>query len=78
MPMPMLNLVAEDGIVLASENHSRLTIMPSPMTALPELLARARRSTFTAQEKLCILAETDRAAQMGGIGAVLRWEGIYI
>jgi transposase-like protein len=28
-------------------------------------------------DKLRILAETDRAAEMGGIGAVLRREGIY-
>jgi transposase-like protein len=37
---------------------------------------RPRRRTFTAQDKLRILAETDRAAE-GGIGAVLRREGIY-
>ena len=32
---------------------------------------------FTAQDKLRILAETDRAAETGGIGAILRREGLY-
>ena len=77
MPMPTLNPVAEDKIVPASEDHRRPTIVPPPMTASPELSARPRRRSFTAQEKLRILAETDRAAQTGEIGAVLRREGIY-
>jgi transposase-like protein len=38
---------------------------------------RPRRRSFTAQDKLRILAETDRAAGSGGIGAVLRREGVY-
>jgi transposase len=40
---------------------------------------RDRRSgrTFTAEAKLGILAETDRAADTGGIGAILRREGLY-
>ena len=77
MPMPTLNPVAEDKTVRASENDRRSTIVPSPVTASPELSARPRRRSFTAQEKLRILAETDRAAQTGEIGAVLRREGIY-
>jgi transposase len=48
-----------------------------PASASPELSARPRRRTFTARDKLRILAETDRAAETGGIGAVLRREGIY-
>ena len=38
---------------------------------------RPRRRTFTAQDKLRILAETDRAMETGGIGAILRREGLY-
>ena len=38
---------------------------------------RWNRRTFTAQDKLRILAETDRAAEKGGVGAILRREGIY-
>jgi transposase-like protein len=41
------------------------------------LADRPRRRTFTAQDKLRILADTDRAAATGGIGAILRREGIY-
>ena len=43
----------------------------------PELLDRPRRRTFTAQTKLRVLAETDGAADVGGIGAILRREGLY-
>ena len=43
----------------------------------PELSDRPRRRTFTAQDKLRILAETDRATAAGGIGAILRREGLY-
>ena len=75
--MPTLNPAAEDETVPASESYRRLTIVPPPETASPELSARPRRRSFTAQEKLRILAETDRAAQTGEIGAVLRREGIY-
>jgi transposase-like protein len=41
------------------------------------LADRPRRRTFTAQDKLRILAETGRAAASGGIGTILRREGIY-
>jgi transposase len=49
--------------------------VPVPATAAPELLDRRR--TFTAQTKLRILAETYGAADVGGIGAILRREGLY-
>jgi transposase-like protein len=49
----------------------------APASASPELSDRPRRRTFTAQEKLRILIETDRAAETGGIGAILRREGLY-
>ena len=52
-------------------------MVPAPAAASPELSDRPRRRTFTAQDKLRILAETDRAAETGGIGAILRREGIY-
>jgi transposase-like protein len=41
------------------------------------LADRPRRRTFTVQDKLRILAETDRAADSGRIGAILRREGLY-
>ena len=47
-------------------------------TGVPsELSARPRRRTFTARDKLRILAATDQAAGTGDIGAILRREGIY-
>ena len=54
-----------------------MTPRPAPASASPELSDRPRRRTFTAQDKLRILAETDRAAEAGGIGAILRREGLY-
>ncbi len=51
--------------------------MAPPASASPELSDRPRRRTFTARDKLRILAATDRAAETGGIGAILRREGIY-
>ena len=51
--------------------------MPAPAAASPELSDRPRRRTYTVQDKLRILAETDRAADSGGIGAILRREGVY-
>jgi len=43
----------------------------------PEGSGRPRRRTFTVQDKLRILAETDHAADTGKIGAILRREGLY-
>ena len=55
----------------------RPTVVAAAASASPELSDRPRRRTFTAQDKLRILAETDRAAETGGIGAILRREGLY-
>jgi transposase-like protein len=43
----------------------------------PEVPAKAQRRKFSAADKQRILEEVDRAAGNGGIGAVLRREGIY-
>src|SRR4051812_13181109 len=50
---------------------------PAPGPGSPELSERPKRRTFTAGEKLRILGETDRAADTGGISAILRREGVY-
>jgi transposase-like protein len=60
-----------------TDGGRRPTAVPAPLAASPELAARPRRRTFTAQDKLRILAETDRAAEVGGIAAILRREGLY-
>ena len=56
--------------------QTQINVVAAPASASPELSDRPRRRTFTAQDKLRILAATDRAAETGGIGAVLRREGL--
>jgi transposase-like protein len=43
----------------------------------PEVPAKAQRRRFSAEDKKRVLEEVDRAREHGGIGAVLRREGIY-
>lgn len=43
----------------------------------PEVVPRARRRTFTADYKKRILAAADAAAGSGGIGELLRREGLF-
>lgn len=44
----------------------------------PEVVARAKRRIFTGEYKQRVLAEADRAkGESGGIGALLRREGLY-
>ena len=67
-----------DGAARAgTEEGRRPTVVPARAAAAPELSDRPRRRTFTVQEKLRVLAETDGAAGVGGIGAILRREGLY-
>src|SRR5450756_2144068 len=67
-----------DGAAGASaEGGRRPTAVPAPAAAAPELSDRPRRRTFTVETKLRVLAETDAAADVGGIGAILRREGLY-
>jgi len=58
------------------------TVAPPPAAPPrpdPEVIADAKRRTFTAEYKQRILAEADAAAAQpgGGIGALLRREGLY-
>ena len=46
-------------------------------TPNPEVLAKATRRKFTAEYKLSILEQADRASGSGEIGALLRREGLY-
>jgi hypothetical protein len=66
---------AEDGAVTSGGRRPRVVTAPS--SASPGLSDRPRRRTFTAEDKLRIVTETDRAAETGGIGAILRREGLY-
>lgn len=42
-----------------------------------EVVAKARRRKFTAEYKLSIVEEADRATEPGAIGALLRSEGLF-
>ncbi len=75
--MPMLLPQNDAAAGAGTDGGRRPTVVPAPAAASPELSDRPRRRSFTAQDKLRILAETDRAAETGGIGAILRREGLY-
>ena len=60
----------------ATEGGRRPTVVSAPSAASPELSDRPRRRTFTAAYKLGILRQVDEAGP-GGIGAILRREGLY-
>ena len=75
--MPMLHTPNDAGAGAPTDGGRRPTVVAAPAPASPELSARPRRRTFTARDKLRILAETDRAADTGGIGLILRREGVY-
>ena len=49
---------------------------PTPTNKAPDPEVRPRRRTFTAKYKLRILGEVD-ASEPGGIGRILRREGLY-
>lgn len=55
-------------------NSRRAAAPPAPD---PEVVAKARRRKFTAEYKLGIVEEADRATDPGAIGALLRREGLY-
>jgi transposase len=48
-----------------------------PKVPDPEVIARPRRRSFTAEYRLRILKEADACTQPGEIGALLRREGLY-
>jgi transposase-like protein len=75
--MPML-LSPDDGACGAgADGGRRPTVVSAPHAPSPELSDRPQRRRFTVQEKLRILAATDRAAGSGEIGAILRREALY-
>ncbi len=75
--MPMLQTQIDAAAGAATTVGLRPPVVAAPAAASPELSDRPRRRTFTGQDKLRILAETDRATEIGGIGAILRREGLY-
>jgi transposase len=79
MVMPVIDddkLLAAASAAAKEGRGSR--IVAAPEVASSELLKRPLRRTFTARDKLRILREADDAkAVPGGVGAVLRREGLY-
>lgn len=61
----------------AASRAAAARVVASPKVASAEFTAVPKRRSFTAKYKLQILAETDRAAETGGISAILRREGLY-
>lgn len=75
--MPMLPIMNEAMAGAATDQGRKPTVVAAPAAVSPELTDRPRRRIFTAADKLRVLAETDRAADTGGISAILRREGLY-
>ena len=75
--MPNKVVEAKVAAGAGTQEGGRPTVVPAPAATNPELSDRPKRRTFTAGEKLRILGETDRAADTGGISAILRREGLY-
>jgi transposase len=73
----MLPLHNQTAAGVATDGGRRPTVVATPAAISPELSNRPKRRTFTAADKLRILAATDRAFETGGVGAVLRREGVY-
>ncbi len=78
MVMPNIHSQLDAAAGAGPEEGCRPTILPAPAAASPELSVQPKRPIFSAATKLRILAETDRAADTGGIAAVLRREGLYL
>ncbi|MBZ5638839.1 MAG: transposase [Acidobacteriia bacterium] len=72
-----------EGLLLAGEAEgARRATGASPAGAPagvpdPSVEAKAKRRRFTAEYKLRILREVDRAKGAGEVGAILRREGLY-
>src|SRR5271157_1958999 len=74
MPLIPFEKTLADGS--ATEGGRRPSLVAAPSAASPELSDRPRRRTFTSAYKLGILRQVDEAGP-GGIGAILRREGLY-
>jgi len=72
--LPTLDDVAASA---ASTEGHRPKVVAAPAATSAELRNRPHRRRFTAADKLRVLAETDRAADTGGISAIPRREGLY-
>lgn len=77
MVMPSQLPLSPDAVSEISPATSPARVVPAPSAPGAELTTAPKRRSFTAKYKLRILDETDRAADTGGISAILRREGLY-
>jgi transposase len=76
MVMPFISFEKTLADAAGTEGGRRPTVVPAASAASPELVERPRRRRFAVADKLRILRLVD-AAGPGGIGAILRREGLY-
>ena len=72
LPEQSINRVQRNGHPTAA-----LDAAPIPGRPDPQVVVSAARRSFTAADKLRILAEADACKQSGQLGALLRREGLY-
>jgi transposase len=75
-----MELRRESVFVGETEGARRATgVSPAGAAGVPDpaVEAKAKRRRFTAEYKLRILREVDRAKEPGEVGAILRREGLY-
>jgi len=60
----------------AAAGNAGASLPPTPQPD-PEVVAKAKRRRFTADYKQSILEQADQATASGGIGALLRREGLF-
>jgi transposase len=66
----------DDAAAIGAEGGRRPTVVPTPAAAASETSDRARRRSFTAQS-FVFWRRLTGPADVGGIGAILRREGLY-
>ena len=76
MVMPNTDDQPDTANAVGPKEARKPKMVPPPPAASPGLSPRPRRRTFSAAVKLRILQETDRAADTGGIAAILRRAGL--
>ncbi len=74
---PQSQPVTDASLGSDSPTKAPSKVVPAPEAPTAELTAVPKRRSFTAKYKLRILDETDRAADTGGVSAILRREGLY-
>ncbi len=69
--------LSADAVSEISPATSPAHVVTAPSAPGAELTTTPKRRSFTAKDKLRILDEPDRAADTGGISAILRREGLF-